>query len=186
MFTKRPVQNRSPGRRRRVAGFTLVEFMVASSLGLLVATAVALLSSFTTRSFVAATNYTDLAMTSRKGLDIMTRTIRQASQVVAYSTNGITLLDTSSNLTSFTFDPAARTLVTASGGLRTTNLTGCDSLSFWIYQRTPVSNTFDCYTPAFTTNAKLVQVTWSCSRTILGAKVNTEAIESAKITLRNH
>jgi prepilin-type N-terminal cleavage/methylation domain-containing protein len=167
-------------------GFTLVEFMVASALGLLALTAVALLSSFTTRSFVAATNYTDLAMMSRKGLDYMTRTIRQGKQVTAYSTNSISLVDGMGNSNTFTFDPVARTLVTVSGGQTTTNLTSCDSLEFWLYQRTPKSNTFDCYSPSFITNAKLVQVTWSCSRTILGAKVNTETIESAKITLRNH
>jgi len=64
-------------------------------------------------------------------------------------------------------------------------VTGCDSLQFWIYQHTPRSNSFDCYDPAYVTNARLVQVTWTCSRQMLGVKANTELVESAKIALRN-
>ncbi len=180
MFTETPTR---PAPRQ---AFTLIELMVASALGLLVSTAVVMLWSFTTRSFAATVNYTDLAKTSRVGLDTMSRTIRQARQVTACASNSISLKDFNGNTLQYTFNPASRTLVTVSGGKTTTNLTGCDSLQFWIYQRTPKSNTFDCYEPALVANTKLLQVTWSCSRTILGAKVNTEAIESAKITLRNH
>lgn len=167
-------------------GFTLVELMVASALALMLTTAVMMMWAFTTRSFAAAVNYTDLALAGRKTLDTLSRNIRQAKQVTAFSTNSISLLDPNGNRFSYTFNAANRTLVSVVNGQTTTNLTQCDSLQFWIYQRTPISNTFECYNPAFVTNAKLVQVTWSCSRTILGAKVNTEAIESAKITLRNH
>ena len=49
-----------------------------------------------------------------------------------------------------------------------------------------VSNSFDCYAPATVANAKLVQVTWNCSRQILGNKANTESVQSAKIAIRNH
>ena len=173
-----------PHRARR--GFTLVEFMVASALGLMASTAVMMTWAFSTRSFAAAVIFTDLALVSRKTLDVMSRSIRQARQVTACSTNSISLLDFNGNSFSYTFNPTKRTLVSVVNGTATTNLTQCDSLQFWIFQRTPISNTFECYNPAFVTNAKLVQVTWKCSRTILGAKVNTEAIESPKITQRNH
>lgn len=170
----------------RSRGFTLVELMVASALGLLASTAILMMWSFTTRSFCAMTNYTDLSLVSRKALDTLSRDIRQAKTVTAYTTNSITLQDINGNTFRYSYDPSKRTLVSVRGGVTTTNLTSCDSLQFWIYQRTPKSNSFECYTPASVTNTKLVQVTWSCSRTILAAKVNTETIESAKITLRNH
>ena len=32
---------------------------------------------------------------------------------------------------------------------------------------------------------KLVSVSWRCSRTILGQKVNTESVQTAKIVIRN-
>ncbi len=183
MVCKITCTNRS-GRSKH--GFTLVEVMVSSAIGLIVATALASLTYFTSRSFVAATNYTDLGLYSRMGLDKMSRTIRQQVQVTSFATNSITLQDQSGLRTSYIYNPTARTLVSVSAGQTNTILTQCDTLQFWIYQRTPKSNSFDCYDPAYVTNAKLVQVTWNCSRTILSAKVNTEAMESAKICLRNH
>jgi hypothetical protein len=173
------------GSRPRQA-FTLVELMVAAAAGLLSATVIAVLLYFTSRSFVAATNYTDMSLASRMCVDSMSRTIRQASLVTAHTTNSLTVRDKSGNSTQYTFNPNNHTLLSVSGGQTTTYLTGCDTLQFWIYQRTPISNTFDCYKPANVTNTKLVQVTWKCSRQILGAKVNTETMETAKICLRNH
>jgi Tfp pilus assembly protein PilW len=178
MFIKR--------RRRCSRGFSLVELMIASGLALIVVAAIAMLAWFTSRSFAAATNYTDMAMLSRMGLDNMSRTIRGARQVTAVATNSITLLSLSGDTVQYTFIPDTRTLVAVKTGQTNTYLTGCDSLRFWVYQRTPKPNSFDCYTPATVTNTKLVQVTWSCSRTILGTKANTEMMESAKICLRNH
>ena len=82
MFTKR-------GQRFNQA-FTLIEVMVATGLAGIVVTVVAMLAYFTTRSFVAATNYTDMALLSRMALDNMSRTIRQSRKVTAYATNSIT------------------------------------------------------------------------------------------------
>ena len=160
--------------------------MVATGVAGLVVTAIASLSYFTSRSFVAATNYTDMALLSRMALDNMSRTIRQSRQVTAYSTNSITLMDGSSNTVQYIYSPTSRRLTSVSGSTTNTYLTNCDSLQFWIYQRTPMSNTFTCYSPASITNAKLVEVTWSCSRQIFGAKVNNEVVESASICMRNH
>jgi Tfp pilus assembly protein PilV len=146
--------------------FSLLEVMVATGLAGLIVTAIAALSYFTSRSFVAATNYTDMALRSRMALDNMSRTIRQARQVTAWATNSITLLDANGNVVQYKLNPATGSLVNVSGGVTNTYLTGCNSLQFWIYQRTPKSNSFSCYDPAYVTNAKLVQVTWSCSRQI--------------------
>jgi hypothetical protein len=160
--------------------------MVAAGVAGLVVTVIATLSYFTSRSFVAATNYTDMALLSRMAMDNMSRTIRQSRQVTAYSSNSITLLDATSNSVQYTYNPNSRSLNTISGSSTNTYLTNCDSLQFWIYQRTPKSNSFTCYTPAAVTNAKVVQVTWSCSRKIFGAQINNEVVESASICLRNH
>ena len=159
---------------------------MATGLSGIVVAVIAMITYFTSRSFVAATNYTDMALRSRMALDNMSRTIRQARQVTAYATNSITLLDASGNSVQYTLNPATQTLINVSGGKTNTYLTGCSSLKFWLYQRTAVSNSFGCYLPAYLTNAKLVQVTWLCSRQILGANVNNEVVESASICLRNH
>jgi hypothetical protein len=175
---------RKPGRRSRA--FSLVEVMIATGLAGIVAAVLAMVVYFTSRSFVASTNYTDMALLSRMALDNMSRTIRQCRQVSDYATNSITLLDASGNSVQFAYNPSSHSLVSISGGATNTYLSGCNALEFWLYQRTPKSNNFTCYDPAFMTNAKLVQVTWSCSRQIFGMSVNNEVVESASICLRNH
>lgn len=168
------------------AAFTLIEVMVASAIGLLVLLVVVSLSWYSGRSFVAVANYVDLDQNSQLALDKMSREIRQAHRVTDYSPTRLSLLDIGGNPLSFVYDPDARTLVRVAGGQTSVLLSGCDSLEFAKYQHTAISNTFDAYDPAFVTNTRLIQVTWKCSRKILGAKVNTESVQSAKIALRNN
>src|SRR5437588_12307955 len=91
--------------------FTLVEVMVATGVAGLVVTVIATLSYFTSRSFVAATNYTDMALLSRMTMDNMSRTIRQSRQVTAYSSNSITLVDAGSNSVQYIYNPNIRSLI---------------------------------------------------------------------------
>ncbi len=173
-------------RTGRNSAFTLIEVMVASALALLTVVAVGSLSWYSGRSFVAIANYVDLDQTSQFALDKMSREIRQAHRVMDYSATSLTLLDVDNNPLNFTYDPGARTLVRVSGGQTNTLLTGCDFLQFAKYQHTAISNTFDAYDPAYVTNTRLIQVTWKCSRKILGAQANSESVQSAKIALRNN
>jgi len=172
--------------RKRSAGFTLMEVMVASALGVLALALVGSLSWFTSRSFAAVANYVDLDQASQFALDKMSREIRQAQQLTDFTATSLTFADVDHNPLSFIYDPETRTLVRVSGGQTNTLLQGCDFLQFSKYQHTPISNTFDAYDPAFVTNTKLIRVTWMCTRKILGAKVNTESVQSAKIALRNN
>ncbi len=170
---------------RGTTAFTLVEIMVATALTLVVATAVLFMSYFSNRSFVALTNYLEMDQASQQGIDNLSKAIRQCQQVTAYSSNAITLLDVNSNVLQFVFDPAARTLSSVSRSQTNVYLSGCDAAQFSIYQRTPISNTFLCSTPAYVTNAKLVQVSWNCSAALLGGS-NSECLQSATIVLRNN
>ena len=171
--------------RKGSAAFTLIEIMVASAIGLVALAVVGSLTWFSSRSFAAVANYVELDQASQFALDKMSREIRQAQQLTAFTATSLTFADVDHNPLSFIYDPETRTLVRVSGGQTNTLLQGCDFLQFSKYQHTAISNTFDAYDPAYVTNTKLVQVTWTCSRKILGAKVNTESVQSAKIALRN-
>src|SRR5438309_1494939 len=173
-------------KQRSNGAFTLIEVMVASALGILALTAVGTFSWYSSRSFVSIANYVSLDQNSQLALDKMSKEVRQARRLTDYSPTSLTLLDVDSNPLQFIYDPDAHTLARVSGGQTNILLTGCDFLQFSKYQHTTISNTFDAYQPAFLTNSKLIQVTWLCSRTILGAKVNTESVQSAKIALRNN
>ena len=172
------------GRKR--AGFTIVEVLITSAIALVVAAAIAVLYMYSSRTFLTLDNYTDMCQRSQLALDKMSKDIRQAKLVTAFTNNAISFLDVNGNALQFTYDPTGRKLSRVSGGKTTTYLTGCDSLQFWIYQPTPTSNSFTCYAPAYVTNARVIQITWVCSRQIMGLKTTTESIETAQIAMRNH
>jgi hypothetical protein len=176
-----------------------VELMIATGLGTLVLSAVAFLSLYGARSSVAVCNYTDLDARSRNALDVISREIRQATAVTAFVTDlptkSLTLFNADQGkTTTLTWDSNARTMVFGvTGQPDQTVLTECDRWDFSLYQRTPrITGANILYYPA--TNGagkldpslcKLINMSWKCSRTILGQKVNTETVQTAQIVLRN-
>src|SRR6266542_2623800 len=101
---------------RGQAAFTLVEVMVASALGLLLATAIATFAFFSSRSFVAMASYTEMNHRSQLALDKMSKEIRQARQLTAFATNSLTFADADRNDLSYTYNPGTRRLERVSGG----------------------------------------------------------------------
>jgi type II secretory pathway pseudopilin PulG len=171
---------------RRAPAFTLAELLVAVGLGSVALTAIMMLWLYSSRSFVAMGNYMDLDKASRNALDQMSREIRQTIALQSYATNQLVFVDYDTNLLSFTWNPSTRQVTRAKGGSSKVLLAQCDYLTFKISQRNPIPGLFDFY--AATNNAslcKLVDVSWRCSRTIFGKKVNTESVQTAKIVLRN-
>ena len=176
-----------------------MEVLVAAALGALVLAAVGSLALYGTRSSMALTNYTDLDAKSRHALDLMSRQIREATAVTAFETNlptkSLTLTDTRHSITfKVIYDSNARTMVfEQTGQPDQTVLRGCDRWDFSLFQRTPhVTATNVLYYPA--TNSagmldpslcKLINMSWKCSRTIMGQKANTETVQTAQIVLRN-
>jgi len=166
------------------AALSLVELMVAVAVASIVFAAVGSLSMFTSRSFVAMGNYSDLDRASRNALDIMSREIRATSQLTSYTTTKLTFKDPDGTTLAFDYNPGNGTLTRQRGGTNTTLLKECDLLAFHISQRNP-SNNFTFYATTNPATAKLIDVNWRCSRKILGNKVNTESVQTAKIVLRN-
>jgi hypothetical protein len=163
-----------------------VELLVATALGTVVLAAIASLTLFTARSFLALSNYDQLDRASMNALDTISTQIRQTQQVTSYSTNRLVFTDADGQTLTFAWDPTTRLVTRQKTNTTTTLLTQCDYLAFHISQRN-VSNGFIFY-PAQLTNlltAKLVDVSWRCSRTILGAKINTESVQTAKTVIRN-
>jgi prepilin-type N-terminal cleavage/methylation domain-containing protein len=170
--------------KRPKAAFTLIEVLIASALSLILAAILAIFFFFSLRSFAAMTNYADMNTRSQLALDKMAKDIRQARSLTAYTTNSLTFNDVNNNSLQYIY--TNRVLNRISGGVTTTYLTNCDSLQFWIYQHTPISNSFECYNPAAVADARVIQMTWHCSRKIMGTKSTTESVESATLSLRNH
>jgi hypothetical protein len=67
---------------------------------------------------------------------------------------------------------------TTAGSFTNSLLQGCDSLQFTLLDRT-MTNTTDI------TQGKILSVSWTCSRTVLGKKFTTEDMQQAQIVIRN-
>jgi prepilin-type N-terminal cleavage/methylation domain-containing protein len=178
----------------RNAGFTLVEVLVAAGLGSLVMAVVAALSIYSARTFSAMSNYVDLDMHSRNALDVIAREVRLSTAVVDCNTNSssanyVTLTNSdAATLVKITWKPDAATLTLAKTGQPTqTLLVGCDRWKVWLYNRAPALSSTNISFNAATNLAscKLINMSWKCSRTIMGSKLNTESVQTAQIVLRN-
>ena len=186
--------------RVNTSGLTFIEMMVSIGIGMVVLGVITSLAIVTSWHFLAASNYVQLNNQSRNALDLISREIRNATSLVAFSTNNPQYLlltnAIDANSSTITYDSGRNTVTLARSGRATaTLLTGCDSFSFSLYNRYPIAtnNTFSFYQstnflngsvdPTFT---KVINMTWKCSRTILGSKLNTEIVQTAQVVLRNH
>ena len=171
------------GRRRAM---TLMDVLIAATIATILFAMVGMLAVSTARSFKALGNYADLDRASRDALDILSRDVRQARALTNYSPTQISLVDNNNSLLTYNYNSSTGNLTRQSGGTTKVMLTECDYLNFKIYQRNP-SNSWSWYPVSgnqFST-AKLIDVSWKCSRKIMGAKVNTESVQTAKIVIRN-
>lgn len=170
--------------RRAAAGASLVEAIIAIGVTGLILLALASISMVSGRSFVAFANYVDLDSANRIAMDTLTRDLRECNRVLSFNATQLVIEDMNGFTITFKYHPDEHTLTRTQGGIVKTLLKGCDSLAFNIAQRNPVNGSYDVYPTATATTAKVVNVTWNCSRTILGHKANTENVQTARIVIR--
>ena len=124
-------------RTRNQLAMTLLEMLMAVSIGGLVLAAISFLFLNTLRSFAAIGNYTDLDNASRNALDVLSRDVRQAQVMTSFTTNQITLLSNDSNTLIYAFSPITHRFTRQYRGSTTVLLEQCEYLRFAIYQRNP-------------------------------------------------
>lgn len=167
------------------SAFTLLETMIAIVIGSFVFMGLILLGIYTTRSFAALGNYMELDKKSRNALDRMTQLIRESDGVLSWSNHELVLSYGTQPL-SFTYSPSQKKLtMTETNGTQRTLLDGCAFLDFQIFQRTTVAGAYDQY-PVTSDEAvaKIVQISWVCTRSLIGELINSESVQSAKIVIR--
>ena len=167
------------------AGVTLVEFMIAVGLAGLFATVLVSITLTTGRSFAEIVNYVDLDNYNRIALDNISREVRQVNFLATYDATHLSFVDNDNQPLTYQYVPASGTLTRTKNGATTLLLRGCDSMQFTLYQRSPVTNSFDLIPVTEATNCKVISITWTCSRSLLRLKANTEAAQASKIVIRN-
>lgn len=170
--------------RSRETGALLVENLMGIGIAALVLLALVSIWMLSGRSVVAFANYVDLDSANRIAMDTLTRDIRECNRVTSFATNSLSVQDSTGASITFSYSSSQKTLIRTRNGVSKTLLTGCDSLRFNIAQRNPVNGSYDVYPTATAADAKVVNVTWNCGRTILGNRANTENVQTARIVIR--
>lgn len=181
------VHEHSPRRRR--AGWTLVELMVASAISTVVMGVVVIANISISRAMVATANYNDMNQSGRNALDLLSYDVRNAEFVTNYSATALTLVNTFSNRVAITYswDGSNNLLRTEGGGAARTLLKRCYSLNFRYFLRVPQAGLqfVEATNVSATNSIKLISVRWVCDRTILGSAMNSENVQTANIVIRN-
>ena len=159
--------------------------MVAMAIGSLLIGAVVSVSVSSSRSLASLFNVVNLNEANRLALDQMSRELRQARYVSDLGTNELTFVDWDDQKVIYRYVPSDRALLRSKNGVDQVLLTGCDDLTFRLFQRTTTAGSFKQTVAATATGRKVVSVNWTCSRDIMGMKANEETVQSAKIILRN-
>jgi prepilin-type N-terminal cleavage/methylation domain-containing protein len=177
---------RSAANTRR--GHTLVEMVVAVAVFSIVGLALLSVYLFAMKSFAAMGNYAVLDQANRQAMDLLTREIRQARQVTAYSTNSITIVNGDSLTVTYLFRPQTEQLLrTASDGSFKVLLNDCKLIDFDLFQRNPVNGSYDIYPAAlgnWQQTVKVVQLSWKTSRTLFNGLAQSENVQTARIVIR--
>jgi type II secretory pathway pseudopilin PulG len=180
--------------RTRAAAFTLVELLVSMGLASILAIAIASMSLYTGRSFAAIANYVDLDNKSRTALDTITRDVRQVGFLDSYSRANPAFIrlnenddggGLSTNTITFSYDATTRQVTRQrSGEPLKVLLIECDEFAFRFYQRNQTNNGLELVDVGTASSVKALDISWTCSRTILGSKMNTESVQTARIVMR--
>jgi prepilin-type N-terminal cleavage/methylation domain-containing protein len=173
------------------SAWTLVEMMVAVALFSIASTAMSTLFLYSIKSFASMANYAMLDRENREAMDRLTRELRQAKYVAAYTSNSIgnSLTFHSGNGTDVTyaFQQGQRRMVRVENGVSQVVLTNCNLLEFGLFQRNPSSNSYGLLPVAsanWTQSVKVVQLTWKTSRTVINGPVNSENVQTARVVIR--
>ncbi len=178
-----------PNRSR--CAFGLLELLISAGMGFVVLTGAVVVFIYGVFSFAGLGNYAILTGQSRLAADAMSREMREATGILSAQATGETktLVLTNSftrTTTTYSWNAQTGTLTSQKTGEDDPHvcLTGCDLWDFTLFQRSPQTN-WSFFTTSDLKLCKSIDMTWKCSRSILGQKINTENIVTAQVVLRN-
>jgi prepilin-type N-terminal cleavage/methylation domain-containing protein len=178
---------------RAQRGWTLPEMMVAVGIFSLSSLVMMGLWLFCIRGFASMYNYAFLDQHNRQAMDQLTREIRQAKQVVGYTTNSITIQTANPDgstgpQVSYQFDPISEKLLrTVSDGTTQLLLDNCSLLNFQLYTRCPSNASFGVFPVAvnnWSNTVKVIQLTWKTTITTPTCVGISEDVQTARIVIR--
>jgi len=173
------------GSGRGVGGFAFIELLVIVGITVVLLIGVAGFALFSGRSFAAIFNYVDLDDANRVAMEQLAKDLRQAKRVTGFGANYLYLEDADKEPLKYDYNAADRTLSRSKGGVTKTVLSECDTLKFDICQRNALAGSYEIYSGGSSNDsAKVIDVSWVCSRTIFGKNENGETIPPTRMFFR--
>ena len=127
-FMTTTTPSRTLDRRRRSAGFTLVEVMVAATLASFILAGILSSFLFIGRSGANVQNYSDMESQARKALELFAEDTRQASAITWLSSNQLRLtVNGKPHTYTYASGSLTRTVVSAAATTATILLTGINA-----------------------------------------------------------
>ena len=169
----------------RLRGFSLVELMVAVAVGFVMLGVVCTVFATSNKSFADMGNYVAMDHAGKIALEKMTREIRNSENLVSFATNRIEFVYAGTTNLIYTYDSKKRELSRSVTGEPSSVILGdVDSLEFSMYKNSPLPNGAMGKTTSIALG-KCIQVTWKCSRSVLGQRQDSQNVEQAIIVIRN-
>lgn len=192
--------------RRRPAGFTLAEALIAFGLSGIIVAGVLVGFIGNGQSLLCLSNYTKLSQDSQNTIDQMTREIRGVSCLTNYTTSVLTgsslpwFTTVTNSLTfipvggygtntnawiTYYFNPTSQTLSRIQFGVSQVLLSNCQFLNFQMFQRNQSNGTFIPIPTTSPAQTKLVKVNWITAiiNPLMPSQTNT--VESAEVVIRS-
>ena len=179
--TLSPARKAGTPRVRSATGFTLVEVMIAASIGSFVLLGMLTSFLFLARSGANLQNYTAMESEARKALEQFAQDTRQASAITWNSRTSITLVVDSANIT-YAFTSGSFTRATASA--TATLLTGITSFTYSAYDINGTTVDLSGLASAGR-STKQLQISLQASRSSITVVGATNTVLSARFILRN-
>ena len=177
-------ETRVDKRRKSRSGMTLFEYVMAVGVGALVVVTLVPISIYTATSLASLANWADMNTASLTAVDQLTTDIRRATEVSSFHSNKVVLEFPTGPSVHYEYKANQGTLTRKQQGKDRVLLTGCKDLKFSIYQRTPLTGTYDQYPAATNSETKVIAVNWASQRKLIGARSNEDQVYSAKVVLR--
>lgn len=189
----------SPQKAKRGApGVSLIEMIVSLGIGSIVLVVIGLLSLFGLRSFLVMGNCAALDDKNRLVADQITRELRQATGVLSFQADadGQSLVLTNSLEgygVTYRWRADARTLACEKADQpEFICLRDCNSWEVLFLQNIPQASATQPFLPATNAlgnvdldQARVVSLSWKCSRPVPGSKIKTESAQTLQVVLRN-
>ena len=171
-------------KRHSCCGLTMIEMLVATAIGVFIGGSIITTGTTLSTTMAAIGNYCDLNSASRNTLDVMSADLRNTAVVTSVDSKQVTVSNVlTGDLISYAWN-GSNSFTRSFNGTSKVMLKNCDFLSFANFSRNP-TNGFQFIPATSAATTKLLSVSWRCSRKIMGAKLNTESIQTAQICIRN-